>query len=90
MAGKPASAVNTMGYDLDKYRPHVDEFDLTDEQKQALLKSIWDVMESFVDRSFQDDPVQQIRGKERDSDGIPSGDVLDSGNKEFNDDGPAP
>lgn len=42
----------------DKYRKHVDHFDLTDIAKDELIHTIHVFMESFVDRAFGDDPVQ--------------------------------
>ncbi len=47
-----------MGPDYEKYRPLVAEFDLTDEQKDELIDTVWSMMKSFVDASFGDDPVQ--------------------------------
>lgn len=47
--------------DLSKYRPYVDHFDLTDAQKDDLLLTVWRIMQSFVDRAFGDDSVQQAR-----------------------------
>ena len=47
--------------DLDKYRRHVDHFDLTEAQKTDLLLAVWRIMQSFVDSAFGDDPVQQVR-----------------------------
>lgn len=46
--------------DLDKYRRHVEHFDLSDAQKTDLLLAVWRIMQSFVDRAFGDDPVQQV------------------------------
>jgi len=48
------------GPDLDKYRRHVEHFDLSDAQKTDLLLAVWRIMQSFVDRAFGDDPVQQV------------------------------
>ena len=45
--------------DLSRYRRHVEHLDLPDEQKDELLLALWRIMESFVDRAFGDDPVQQ-------------------------------
>lgn len=47
--------------DLDRYRHHVDHFDLTETQKTDLLLTVWRIMQSFVDRAFGDDPVQHAR-----------------------------
>lgn len=66
------------GLDVDKYRPYVDHFDLSEEQKDELLEAIWSLMESFVDRSFGEDPVQQVLGETPDSTGLPRDDEVDS------------
>jgi len=38
--------------DLEKYRHHLDELDLTEEQKQELLITLWQIMTQFVDLGF--------------------------------------
>ncbi|MCK0069953.1 hypothetical protein [Kordiimonas laminariae] len=38
--------------ELEKYRHHLDEFDLTEEQKQELLVTLWQIMTQFVDLGF--------------------------------------
>lgn len=38
--------------ELEKYRHHIDEFDLTEEQKQELLITLWQIMTQFVDLGF--------------------------------------
>lgn len=62
--------------DLDKYRRHVDHFDLTEHQKTELLRAVWRIMQSFVDHAFCDDPAQQCRG---DVDGIATADEIAGG-----------
>lgn len=62
--------------DLDKYRRHVDHFDLSEHQKTELLRAIWLIMQSFVDRAFGDDPAQQYRGR---VDGIVTADEIAGG-----------
>lgn len=47
--------------DLTKYRRHVEHLDLSDREKTELLAALWQIMESFVDRAFGDDPVQQAQ-----------------------------
>ena len=54
--------------DLEKYRKHVERFDLSEEQKVELIHTVWTIMESFVDRAFGIDPVQQSRPKGVDQD----------------------
>lgn len=44
--------------DLEKYRPYVDRYDLTEEQKVELIHTVWTIMESFVDSAFGTHPVQ--------------------------------
>lgn len=48
-----------MPLDLEKYRPYVDHFDLSDAQKAELIQTVWSMMESFVDQAFGTHPVQQ-------------------------------
>ena len=38
--------------ELEKYRHHLDEFDLTEEQKDELLVTLWQIMIQFVDLGF--------------------------------------
>jgi hypothetical protein len=45
--------------DLEKYRRHVAHLDMPQERKTELLHSVWNIMQSFVDRAFGHDPVQQ-------------------------------
>ena len=48
------------GSDFEKYRVHLDGFDLTDQQKDEVIESVWSICEYFVDRGFGDDSVQNI------------------------------
>lgn len=47
---------------LARYRPYLDGFDLTDAEKTELLQALWTIMGSFVERAFNDDPVQHALG----------------------------
>lgn len=38
--------------DLERYRPMLDGYDLTEDQKDAHLKAVWHIMCAFVDRAF--------------------------------------
>lgn len=42
-----------MRLDFEKYRHHVDGFDLSEEQKEELLLTVWRLVENVVDRSFK-------------------------------------
>ncbi len=48
--------------DLSRYRRHVDHLDLPDEKKDEMLRVLWTIAQSFVDRAFGLDPVQQVSG----------------------------
>ena len=50
--------------DIDKYRAHVNHFDLSEEQKTELLRDLWRIMEGFVDQAFGLDPVQTLLDRE--------------------------
>ena len=45
---RPAS----LQFDPAKYRAEVDGFDITEEQKQELLLTLWSIMRSFVELGF--------------------------------------
>lgn len=47
-------------FDAEKYRHHVAHIDMPDDRKAELLFAVWQIMQSFVDRAFGDDPVQQV------------------------------
>lgn len=44
--------------DLEKYRRHVAHFDLPEQEKTELLGTVWQIMQSFVDRAFGEVSVQ--------------------------------
>lgn len=44
--------------DIEKYRPYVDHFDLTESGKQELVNHVWAMMENVIDRAFDSDPSQ--------------------------------
>ncbi|GEM_PF-1387200 len=46
--------------DIKKYQPHIEEFDLTDEEQRNLLETLWSIMTSFVDIGFGVDVVQLL------------------------------
>lgn len=45
---RPAS----LPFDPARYRAEVDGFDITDEQKDELLTTLWSIMRSFVELGF--------------------------------------
>jgi len=46
--------------DLEKYREHVKDFDLSLDEQTDLLKTIWRIMASFVDLGFGVDSIQLL------------------------------
>lgn len=54
--------------DMNKYLPMLDEFDMSHEQKVAFINDLWRIMESFVDKAFGINPVQQVDKKITDID----------------------
>ena len=45
--------------DIEKYRPYFDEYDLSEEEKEEYIRTLWRFMERFVDQAF--DPEQLSR-----------------------------
>lgn len=46
--------------DLQRYRVHITHLGLTPAREAEVLVAIWQMMGSFVDRAFGDDPVQHV------------------------------
>jgi hypothetical protein len=44
--------------DFEKYLPYLDEFDISKEQKIELLKTLWNMMGTFVDIGWGVDSAQ--------------------------------
>ena len=49
--------------DIEKYRPHLDDENLTPEQATELLTALWSIITSFVELGFKNHPVQQACGQ---------------------------
>lgn len=47
--------------DIEKYLPELDGYDLTREQKETMLRCVWNIMEACANRAFHKHPVQQAR-----------------------------
>jgi hypothetical protein len=47
-------------FNRDEYKVLIEEFDLTDDQKQDFLNAIWEITTAFVDFGFGIHPTQQI------------------------------
>ena len=51
-------AAAPLEFEPDDYRHHVDEFDLTEDQQNELLTSLWTIMSTLVDIGWGVDTVQ--------------------------------
>ena len=47
-------------FDADEYRPYLDGFDLTEEQANELLATLWDIMKAFVELGFGVDSIHRF------------------------------
>lgn len=50
-----------MPLDLDKYRPYLDGFDLTDDQKTAMIEALWSIAEEVTDLAYGVHSTQLIQ-----------------------------
>jgi len=41
-----------MTLDITKYRPYLDGFDLTDDQKTAMIEALWSIAETVADLTY--------------------------------------
>ena len=48
-----------MPLDMEKYRRLAHPFNLSEQERDELIKELWTTLESFVDRSFGRHPLQQ-------------------------------
>ena len=54
----------TLSIDWDLYLEHLEESDLSDEQKREFIETLWSVVISFVDLGFGIHPLQQASSDE--------------------------
>ncbi|MCU7805678.1 MAG: hypothetical protein KZQ96_21030 [Candidatus Thiodiazotropha sp. (ex Lucinoma borealis)] len=52
------AVVKTPTCDPEKYREHVEEFDLSEQEQTELLQTLWSIMAAFVDMGFGVDSFQ--------------------------------
>lgn len=55
---RPAVAIPEC--DVEKYREHIKNLDLSEEEQTELLKTLWPIMAAFVDLGFGIDSVQLL------------------------------
>lgn len=68
-----------MQCDISRYAPFVEDFDISADRKAELIRIVWTMMQSFVDRAFGDAPEQILLGKTPERITACGPDALDSG-----------
>lgn len=48
-----------MSLDVEKYRHYLAGFEMSEEDKTALIQSVWAILEGFVDHAFGQHPIQR-------------------------------
>ncbi|MEO1703693.1 MAG: hypothetical protein AAFR71_16730 [Pseudomonadota bacterium] len=61
----------------DDFRHLVEGFDLSVEKQNALIHTVWRIMESAVDRAWNADPVQMVMAEQACKSAMDSGPVID-------------
>lgn len=63
---------------LDKYRKHLAPFGLSEVREEQIIHMIYNAMDSFVSRAFEDDPTQICIEGQVVKNALPESTVLDS------------
>lgn len=71
--GNNAGMRPVVTFDAARYEHFLEEMDLTDEQKRALLEALWSIIVGFVDLGFGVHPVQQSCGQNAQDDSATAG-----------------
>lgn len=58
--------------DVEKYREHVEAFNLTTEEENELIKTLWIIMAAFVDMGFGVDSIQLLSSSDLKQDLMPA------------------
>lgn len=58
----PEGRFPALRFDVEEYRHHLSDSDLTEAQQTELLAAIWQIMVSFADLGFGLDPVRYLQG----------------------------
>lgn len=51
----------TLTLDVEYYQSFIDDVDISDEQKQELIETLWNIVVQFVDLGFGIHPLQQAK-----------------------------
>jgi hypothetical protein len=79
-----------MALDIEKYRHYVAGFDLSPEEQAELIRTVWMVLESFVDQAYGRHPHQHCRRKLEFKDLQDPIDLLESKTSKVSDETPRP
>lgn len=58
--------VPALRFDWTDWLPYLEDQDVTDEQKRALIETLWSIVVGFVDLGWQINPHAEIYGSEID------------------------
>lgn len=56
----PPPTLSPPELDIEKYRPYIESFDLSEKEQIELLESLWFIMKSFVEFGFGLDSIQTL------------------------------
>lgn len=56
----PPPTLSPPELDIEKYRPYIAEFDLSEKEQIELLEALWFIMKSFVEFGFGLDSIQTL------------------------------
>jgi len=59
-----ASAKPFISVDVERYQSYLDDAEMTDEQKEAFLQNMWQIIVGFVELGFGVHPLQEVCGKD--------------------------
>lgn len=65
-----------MALDINKYRPFFDEFDLTDDQKIAMIEALWSIADTVADLAYGVHPTQLV-GNANDNDSLSESNMIE-------------
>lgn len=67
-----------MKEEFEKYRSYLANLDLDRDEEDALLGSIWTILQSLVDASFEQDATQLVLAEKREDSGESGANTLSS------------
>lgn len=70
---KAAQAAGVLPFEAEKYLAYVDDFEMAEAQKVEFLRTLWDIMATFVRMGFDSDsviPTVFQRASENSTDGL--------------------